>query len=451
MDYSEPFSVLNEKLKPRFNSSSDQIFSSLNKLEDRSRATSVYYNFVKPTFLPTTSSAEPSKVTEQTKDVPYIEVSADPPQLFEDNSTTLSEISLNDAGDEDDSSSTKSEEKDCPGELCVDRTEDSSECQLAEGESVLQKAFIDGTLPDLIKSGRPLGRRRTLGHVSDTLKEVRREVELSRRRSIRLKAQVDKLQESHEGHGWSQDRERVTEEVLSVLRLLRPLTEPESGPLKRPDGENRLDSALLQLQFVARKLALDHTTQDPKSGKAEETAILQQALRDRDEAIEKKKAMETELLRSKTEMMGLNNQLLEAVQKRLELSLELEAWKEDVQLMIQQQLLAQQQQTEQAPMKNLRGIFRRTNKPPIQRPTNFLLPNTAPATNTNSNQIIINNKPSVPPSVPAHTNQGLKHSPSISGTLPRNWRLKKKSGAKEQEVDPYAHRVKDGFQVISLD
>lgn len=37
--------------------------------------------------------------------------------------------------------------------------------------------------------------------------------------------------------------------------------------------------------------------------------------------------MEAELLRSKTELMQLNNQLLEAVQKRLELSLELEAWK----------------------------------------------------------------------------------------------------------------------------
>lgn len=105
--------------------------------------------------------------------------------------------------------------------------------------------------------------------------------------------------------------------------------------------------------------------QESKSGKgkgAEDSAILQQALWDRDEAIEKwvhtlislldfrkkrkfedtnyfgecvilsvplcrKKAMEAELLRSKTEMMSLNNQLLEAVQKRLELSLELEAWK----------------------------------------------------------------------------------------------------------------------------
>lgn len=37
--------------------------------------------------------------------------------------------------------------------------------------------------------------------------------------------------------------------------------------------------------------------------------------------------METELLKSKNELMTLNNQLLESVQSRLELSVELEAWK----------------------------------------------------------------------------------------------------------------------------
>ncbi|KAJ0004596.1 hypothetical protein NQD34_010810 [Periophthalmus magnuspinnatus] len=377
MDYSQPFSILNERLRPRVNTTS-QIYSSLNRLEDRSsRATSVYYT--KPTMTPTTAPMPPED-TVQNQDELDSELSSEPPQLFEDDSTSLSDLGLNEARDEDDSSSTKSEEKDCPGELPMDRTGENPVSPVATEEvegSILHKAFIDGTLPDLIKSGRPLGRRRTLGHVNDTLKEVRREVELSRRRSIRLKAQVDKLQESHEGHGWSQDRERVTEEVLSILRLLHPLTEPEAGPLKVPQGDNKLDEALLQLQFVSRKLAMDHTTQDKsKSGenRAEETAILQQALRDRDEAIEKKKAMEAELLRSKTEMMALNNQLLEAVQKRLELSLELEAWKEDVQLMIQQQVQIQQQQAEQSPKRNFRGILRRNNKPPIQRPNNYPAP-----------------------------------------------------------------------------
>lgn len=36
--------------------------------------------------------------------------------------------------------------------------------------------------------------------------------------------------------------------------------------------------------------------------------------------------MEAELLRTKQDMMCLNNQLLEAIQRKLELSQELEAW-----------------------------------------------------------------------------------------------------------------------------
>lgn len=447
MDYNQPFSILNERLRPRFNTSS-QIYSSLNRLDDRSlRATSIYYT--RPTILPTTPSPTPPKVTVPEQDEVDSGEISEPPQLFKDNTTLLSEMGLNETGDEDDSSSTKSEEKDCPGELPTDRTEENLESPDATegGEvqgSILHKAFIDGTLPDLIKSGRPLGRRRTLGHVHDTLKEVRREVELSRRRSIRLKAQVDKLQESHEGQGWSQDRNRVTEEVLSILRLLHPLTDTE--PLTVPEGENRLDAALQQLQFVSRRLALEHT-QDSQSGwsnKAEESAILQQALRDRDEAIEKKKGMEAELLRSKTDMMALNNQLLEAVQKRLELSLELDAWKEDVQLMIQQQVQTQQQLAEQSSKKNFRGILRRNNKPPIQRPSTFPVP--APPSNINASQIYMN-KPTSPP--PTAGNPNLVSKPSFSsataGTLPRNWRLKKKRPEEDSQ------RGDDGFQVISLD
>lgn len=55
------------------------------------------------------------------------------------------------------------------------------------------------------------------------LKEVRREVELSRRRSIKLKAQVDKLQESREGVGWSQHRERVKVTHMQQCTLSTPL------------------------------------------------------------------------------------------------------------------------------------------------------------------------------------------------------------------------------------
>ncbi|KAK2872755.1 hypothetical protein QQF64_017606 [Cirrhinus molitorella] len=228
------------------------------------------------------------------------------------------------------------------------------------------RSYLDEALPDLLRSGSPL-RRRVSSPVSVTLKHVKREVELSRQRSLRLKAQVDRLQQQNDsGPGWSENRQRVAEEVQSVVKLLLPLTDLESAEIDQPSQTNPLDKALLQLQKVSRRLAVYHTSQGKRSG--EEAAILQQALRDRDEAIAKKQAMETELLKSKNELMTLNNQLLEAVQSRLELSVELEAWKDDVQTILHHQLLRQQQE-EQAQKKSRGfGVLRRSNKPLPPRP-----------------------------------------------------------------------------------
>ncbi|RXN27070.1 bicaudal D-related 1-like protein [Labeo rohita] len=227
------------------------------------------------------------------------------------------------------------------------------------------RSYLDEALPDLLRSGSPL-RRRVSSPVSATLKHVKREVELSRQRSLRLKAQVDRLQQQNDsGPGWSENRQRVAEEVESVVKLLLPLTDLESAEVDQPSQTNPLDKALLQLQNVARRLAVNHTSQGKRSG--EEAAILQQALRDRDEAIAKKQAMETELLRSKNELMTLNNQLLEAVQSRLELSIELEAWKDDVQTILHHQLLRQQQEETQKKSRGF-GVLRRSNKPLPPKP-----------------------------------------------------------------------------------
>ncbi|KAK9536500.1 hypothetical protein VZT92_006275 [Zoarces viviparus] len=446
MEHAHSFSALNERLRPR-STASKQLHSSLNRLEDRqvaslkSKSSSSRPSVVPTAPEPNVSKAEPDDDSEQESLV-----------SDEDNPILISDINLNDFRGvelaDDNRSISSSEEKDQPGELASEGSGRSSQSVPldGEGESPLQMSYMNGTLPDLLNSGKMLSRRRTVGHVSETLKEVRREVELSRKRSVKLKAQVEKLQENRDGPAWSQHRERVTDEVLSILRLLRPLTESGSSlDPKTSHGENNLDTSLAQLQNVARELAINHTKQF-NSGKgkgAEESAILQQALRDRDEAIEKKKAMETELLRSKTEMMFLNNQLLEAVQKRLELSLEVENWKEDIQRIIHQQLLTQQQ-AEQAQKKPSRlGILRR-NKAPLQRPTNF--PAVAPI--TNPNQIFIPRAATLP--APA---------PSMTPPPQRNWRdkLRRTKNAPDggQTAAPQESGGKGGgdddFQVISLD
>uniref|UniRef100_A0A8C1VJ84 Bicaudal-D-related protein 2-like n=1 Tax=Cyprinus carpio TaxID=7962 RepID=A0A8C1VJ84_CYPCA len=327
--------------------------------------------------------------------------------------------------DEDSISSRDTDRESNSSPLC---TLDELQEQLAVAEQSDPNAppkpvRLDEALPDLLRSGSPL-RRRVSSPVSVTLKHVKREVELSRRRSLRLKAQVDKLEQQNDsGPGWSENRQRVAEEIQSVVKLLLPLTDLESTEADQLSRANPLDKALLQLQKVARSLAIN-TSQGNKSG--EDAAILQQALRDRDEAIAKKQAMETELLKSKNELMTLNNQLLEAVQSRLELSMELEAWKDDVQTILHHQLLRQQQE-EQAQKKSRGfGVLRRSNKP-------------IPPNSDCSSQI----QASVP----------IPQSPSPAGT--QRWKDKFRRGrvTTQGPVESQPQRIDkdDNFQTVSLD
>ncbi|CDQ67431.1 unnamed protein product [Oncorhynchus mykiss] len=88
--------------------------------------------------------------------------------------------------------------------------------------------------------------------------------------------------------------------------------------------------------------------------------------------------MEAELVRSKNDMMCLNNQLLEAIQRKLELSQELEAWQDDIQIIINQQLRTQQQleQVEKKPASNPMSFWRRPSTASSTRPRR---PSSSPA------------------------------------------------------------------------
>ncbi|XP_062393269.1 bicaudal-D-related protein 2-like [Sardina pilchardus] len=313
-----------------------------------------------------------------------------------------------------------------------------------------QRHYVDGTLPDLLRSGSPL-RRRVSSPVSNTLKEVRREVELSRRRSLKLKAQVDKLQNQNDPN-WTQQKQQVTEEVESILKLLRPLTDMTPASSDGSGSEGPLDVALSQLQQVARSLAMNNNKGRTEDG---DNAVLQQALRDRDEAVAKKKAMEMELLNSKTEMMTLNNQLLEAVQHRLELSLELEAWKEDFQLLLQQNVLSQQKQAEQSQKKGLLASFGRKAGKTIRKPSPSPSRRAAPAT-PNTSAV---STPKEPVSAPKEPEKEKREAPYRWRVI-RRGRTTKGSNSTDmpegRSQSPYTSPSQGGrrdaqFQTISLD
>uniref|UniRef100_A0A4W6CQS5 Si:ch211-235m3.5 n=1 Tax=Lates calcarifer TaxID=8187 RepID=A0A4W6CQS5_LATCA len=260
---------------------------------------------------------------------------------------------------------------------------------------------------------------------SQQLAEAWQEVEVVRGRSQQLQAQVEELQEevslqearSHgeasllselesslETVGLGVGKEEIMQEMGSILQLLLPLTQKVNGSGRSGvlDQQEDLQAMLHRLKGVAQTLAqasspeelnwafVDKTgdqcgnpsaaqeLRDQNVQLQQENAelrqklqsvqgqaeVVQQAIRDRDEAIAKKNLMEVELVRSKNDMMSLNNQLLEAIQRKLELSQELEAWQDDIQIIINQQLRTQQQseQPQKKPASNGMSFFRRPSR-----------------------------------------------------------------------------------------
>ncbi|XP_052023492.1 BICD family-like cargo adapter 1 isoform X3 [Apodemus sylvaticus] len=94
---------------------------------------------------------------------------------------------------------------------------------------------------------------------------------------------------------------------------------------------------LLSAEMTALKEERDRlrVTSEDKEPKEQ----LQKAIRDRDEAIAKKNAVELELAKCKMDMMSLNSQLLDAIQQKLNLSQQLEAWQDDMHRVIDRQLM----------------------------------------------------------------------------------------------------------------
>ncbi|XP_027018491.2 BICD family-like cargo adapter 1 isoform X1 [Tachysurus fulvidraco] len=234
------------------------------------------------------------------------------------------------------------------------------------------------------------------------LAEAWQEVELRKDKVQDLQSQIEELQEevslqrtadgntsllsemerSLEAVNWSPDKEQVIQEVSSILHMLLPVSRGSEAQCNQDD---RLQSMLGQLKSAAERIVHNETLQEMnrpivggdtapcentswiqelrdqntqllnenaelrlKADSRLDKEIIQRAIKDRDDAISKKTAVEAELVRCRNDMMYLNNQLLEAIQRKLELSQELEAWQDDIQVIINQQLKSQTEQQMQS-------------------------------------------------------------------------------------------------------
>ncbi|XP_072271582.1 BICD family-like cargo adapter 1 isoform X2 [Pyxicephalus adspersus] len=98
---------------------------------------------------------------------------------------------------------------------------------------------------------------------------------------------------------------------------------------------------LLSVEMTALKEERDHLLELTQNNDMHEQLL--KAIKDRDEAIAKKNAVEKELAKCRIDLMSLNTQLLDAIQQKVNLSQQLEAWQDDMHRVIDQQLMDKHQ------------------------------------------------------------------------------------------------------------
>ncbi|KAI2662007.1 BICD family-like cargo adapter 1 [Labeo rohita] len=148
---------------------------------------------------------------------------------------------------------------------------------------------------------------------------------------LELRRLTQNLLDGNESTGSRRSDEEVLEEQVrklsEELRELRELYEQEQEKTRNSQEE------VLQLHNQVALLSVEVSSSREENERLrvmaevhEPNEQLQSAIRDRDEAIAKKKAVEMELAKCKIDIMSLNSQLLDAIQQKLNLSQQLEAW-----------------------------------------------------------------------------------------------------------------------------
>ncbi|XP_067421814.1 BICD family-like cargo adapter 2 [Emydura macquarii macquarii] len=138
---------------------------------------------------------------------------------------------------------------------------------------------------------------------------------------------------------------RGSEEEVEYAKKVLALTPLDEDLLRQKESEIQKLHDKLTLQHVElSSLRGELVSQRRLFQESDRDEILKLAVADRDEAISKKGQMELELARVSLEHDSMSQQLLSAIRQKMALSQELEAWQDDMQFIIHQQLQLQRQQ-----------------------------------------------------------------------------------------------------------
>ncbi|KAK5871717.1 hypothetical protein PBY51_004579 [Eleginops maclovinus] len=192
---------------------------------------------------------------------------------------------------------------------------------------------------------------------------------------LELRRLTQNLLDGNESTGSRRSDEEALEEVRRLgeeLREVRDLYEEEQHKTHSNQEEVlQLHNQVALLSVEMHSLREDNERIRAMSEVREPSEQLQTAIRDRDDAIAKKKAVEMELAKCKIDIMSLNSQLLDAIQQKLNLSQQLEAWQDDMHRVIDQQLMDKYQDEWRPAPPSVSGPSRASEAPTSRRAHRF--------------------------------------------------------------------------------
>ncbi|KAG8193467.1 hypothetical protein JTE90_023719 [Oedothorax gibbosus] len=125
--------------------------------------------------------------------------------------------------------------------------------------------------------------------------------------------------------------EKVQKELIEKKEDLKRKTEESSQMLVKV--------TLQETELGALKESRDQLRSDMDNSALAKDQVVKKAWEVRDQAVARKNAVEIELARTRIDVMHINSQLMEAVQQKVELSQQLEQWKLDMEVLLDNQVM----------------------------------------------------------------------------------------------------------------
>ncbi|XP_054723572.1 bicaudal D-related protein homolog [Uloborus diversus] len=160
----------------------------------------------------------------------------------------------------------------------------------------------------------------------------------------------------------------IAEERETLEKVQKELIEKTEDIKKKSEEISQLTAKLTiqETELAALRESRDQLQSDMNNSALAKDQVVKKAWEVRDQAVARKNTVEIELARTRIDVMHINSQLMEAVQQKIELSQQLEQWKLDMEVLLDNQVMKKLKTQEQEDKKQ-KVIEKTVEVPPAKR------------------------------------------------------------------------------------